>query len=63
MENEELQSSGLLTNIGNWFRHPFDARGNALNWILFLGFVIVVAFLWNVVLIRYVLPSVDELTA
>jgi hypothetical protein len=33
-----------------FWRRPLDIEGDAVNWILFLGFVIVVAFMWTRVL-------------
>lgn len=51
---DPLQTSGLVSNIGQWFAHPFNAQGSVLNWALFLGMVIIIAFLWNVILIKYI---------
>lgn len=33
-----------------WWKRPLDVEGDALNWILFLGFVIFMAFAWTRVL-------------
>lgn len=39
----------------NWLTsfldHPYNSSGTALNWILFVGLIIVAAFLWNTVLL------------
>lgn len=33
-----------------WWRKPLDTEGDAVNWILFLGFALFVAFAWTRVL-------------
>ena len=30
-----------------WARKPFDTSGNAYDWVLFIGFVLVSIFLWT----------------
>ncbi len=42
--------SNVWDLFNDWWKRPFDPEGDAVNWILFLGFVIVVAFAWNRVL-------------
>ena len=36
--------------LNNWWQKPFDPNGDAVNWALFLGFVVVVVFMWTRVL-------------
>jgi hypothetical protein len=36
--------------FANWWKRPFTADADATSWILFLGFVLVVIFLWTRVL-------------
>jgi hypothetical protein len=36
--------------INRWWAKPFNPNGDVINWILFLGFVIVVTFAWTRVL-------------
>lgn len=57
---DNLQQTGLVSSLGKWYAHPFNADGSALNWLLFLGLVIIAGFLWNVVIIRFVAPMASE---
>jgi len=43
--------SGLVTNILNWTQQPFNTKGSALNWILFVGLLIIAAWLWHTILL------------
>ena len=45
------ENTGILASIGGWFKQPFQAGGSALNWVLFVGLVIIAAFLWQTILI------------
>lgn len=56
---DNLQQTGLVSSLGKWYAHPFNADGSALNWLLFVGLVIIVAFLWNLVIIT-VVPKTME---
>lgn len=56
---DNLVNTGLVSSLGKWYAHPFNSDGTALNWVLFLGLVIVAAFLWNLVIIQ-VVPKVTE---
>jgi len=44
-------NGGLIQNVLGWFAHPFQTQGSALNWILFVGLLIVAVWFWNHVLI------------
>lgn len=44
-------NQGILTGILAWLKHPFNSQGSALNWILFVGLLIIAAFMWNTVLL------------
>ena len=48
-------NNGLIHNVLGWFAHPFQTSGSALNWILFVGLLIVAAWFWN-----HVLLSIQE---
>ena len=50
MTNDDAHG-GLITNVLGWFAHPFQTGGSALNWILFVGLLIVAAYFWNHVLL------------
>jgi len=44
--------TGFVAEILGWARKPFDSGGSALNWILFVGLLIIAAWMWNVVLMQ-----------
>lgn len=50
-DTQNLQDTGLVSSLGQWYAKPFNTNGSALNWILFLGLIIIAAFLWNLVII------------
>ena len=43
-------NTGLIGTIVTWFQHPFNSQGSVLNWILWVGCLIIGAWLWNTVL-------------
>jgi hypothetical protein len=45
-------NSGLIGKMGGWWSHPFNSQGSAFNWVLFVGLVIIAAFLWQLILIE-----------
>lgn len=45
------QQSGFVTSVTTWFAHPFNSQGSALNWLLFVGLLVIAAFLWNTVIL------------
>jgi hypothetical protein len=44
--------TGLVNNVMQWFQHPFTQQGSAFNWILFVGLLLVAAWMWNVILLH-----------
>jgi hypothetical protein len=48
----QTQQDGLIGSVVNWFAHPFNSSGSALTWILFVGLLIVAAWMWNHVLLQ-----------
>jgi hypothetical protein len=38
--------------LGGFLKRPFNAQGSALNWILFIGFLLCVLMFWNWILIK-----------
>lgn len=46
-------SKGLIQTINSWWAHPFNSQGSALTWVLFVGIIVIAAFLWNLVLIEF----------
>lgn len=49
-ENDEADH-GILGVVFNWLAHPFNTDGSALNWVLFLGLLVVAAWFWQHILI------------
>ena len=43
---------GLLSSTLAWLKQPFSAEGSALSWVLFVGLIIIAAWMWNTVLLR-----------
>ncbi len=41
----------MVDEIKKWWSKPFNPQGTALNWVLFVGVIIIGAFLWQTVLI------------
>lgn len=50
--DESTQNPTLIGQFNNWWAHPFNPGGSAFNWVLFVGLVILAAFLWQLVLIE-----------
>lgn len=50
------QDHGILGVVFKWLAHPFDTQGSALNWVLFLGLLIVAAWFWQ----HTLLAIIDE---
>lgn len=44
-------NQGFVPELLGWFQHPFQSGGSALNWILFVGLLIIAAWFWNHVLL------------
>ena len=49
---DDTQSNGLVGSVVNWFAHPFQTSGTALNWVLFVGLLFIAAWFWNHVLLQ-----------
>lgn len=37
----------MIDEILDWAKHPFDEGGSAFNWILFVGLLVIAAWMWN----------------
>lgn len=48
---KDTQDNGLIGSVVNWFAHPFNSTGSALNWVLFVGLLILAAWWWNHILL------------
>lgn len=49
---DDQKDSSLFGGVTSWLRKPFDTQGSAVNWILFVGVLVIAAFFWNVVLLE-----------
>lgn len=45
-------STGFVTSIITWAQHPFQTGGSALNWVLFVGLLIIAAWFWQHILLQ-----------
>lgn len=43
----------LLSSIEKWFSRPFDSQGSALQWFLFFGLILLIAWAWAVIIRGY----------
>jgi hypothetical protein len=50
--NGETKPKGLIQNINSWWMQPFNTKGSAFNWVLFVGLIVIAAFLWQLVLLE-----------
>ena len=47
-----MENKGLWGAIVGWISHPFASEGSALNWVLFVGLLIVAVWFWQTVLLE-----------
>lgn len=45
-----VSSNGIIRDVEDWLTHPFNSQGSALNWVLFVGLLVVAAWMWNHIL-------------
>lgn len=50
--DSQQQNGGIVTDVMDFWRHPFNTSGDAFTWVLFVGLLVIAAFLWNLVLIE-----------
>jgi hypothetical protein len=50
-ENQSAGPTGVLNDVVSWFEHPFTTSGSALNWVLFVGLLIVAVWFWQIILL------------
>jgi hypothetical protein len=43
----------MIQRVVDWWKHPFNSQGSAFNWVLFVGLVVIAAFLWQLVLLEF----------
>lgn len=42
-----MDEPGIFALVQEWLARPFKADGTVLDWFLFLGVVMIAAFLWS----------------
>ena len=40
----------MIENIQTWFSKPFNSQGDALNWFMFIGFILLAIYAWSTIL-------------
>jgi hypothetical protein len=48
------QQNGILGVVFGWLAHPFNSQGSALNWVLFLGLLVIAGWFWNHILMSII---------
>jgi len=38
---------GITSAVEKWWNKPFDSQGSVLNWFLFFGLLLIIAFFWS----------------
>ena len=44
--------SSMIDGVTSWLQTPFKTSGSALNWVLFVGLLIVAVWFWQVILLH-----------
>jgi hypothetical protein len=47
-----MNDKGFLGSVLTWAKAPFSTSGSALNWVLFVGLLVIAAWFWHVVLLQ-----------
>jgi hypothetical protein len=50
MNGDAVQTRGFVSRLSSFTGQPFSSQMDLTGWVLFLGLIIVVAFLWTRVL-------------
>jgi hypothetical protein len=43
--------TNIINSVVDWFKQPFQSQGSAVNWVLFVGLIVIAAWFWHVVLL------------
>lgn len=46
------EKKGFYASVSEWFAHPFNSQGSALNWLLFVGLLIIIVWFWHIILLE-----------
>jgi len=48
-------NNGLISDVLGWYAHPFTTQGSALNWVLWVGLIVIAVWMWT-----YILNSITD---
>jgi hypothetical protein len=48
--NATATGTGFVSSVIGWAKQPFTSGGSALNWVLFVGLLVIAAWFWNHIL-------------
>jgi hypothetical protein len=43
----------MWSDVTAWLKSPFNSSGSAFNWVLFVGLLLIAAWMWNTVLLHF----------
>jgi len=46
-------NKGLIGQINSWWMHPFNSQGSAFTWVMFVGILVIAAFMWQLILLEF----------
>ena len=44
----------IIQSVINWYKQPLNTGGSAVNWVLFVGLIIIAVWFWHVILLDIV---------
>lgn len=50
--NDSNKNTTLIGRFNSWWSHPFNSQGSAFTWVMFVGLIIIAAFLWQLTLLE-----------
>ncbi len=50
---EDDKKPGLFGALNSWWSKPFNSNGTALDWVLFVGVIVIATFLWQLILLEF----------
>lgn len=51
-EKKPCPLCGAVKAVSDWMARPFSPGGSALQWVLFVGLLIIAVWMWNVILLQ-----------
>lgn len=50
---------GVWTYFNDWLKRPFSQDMDTLHWFLFVGLVIVLAWMWHYLILRHIIAGIE----